>query len=122
MFRMDFTTKVLGEVAAGRLRQKAITQTLRSPNSGIVGAMLHGELKIGDYMEVALDNEVIGLAYPAMVDRVSWLPLLAADAQRGGFDTLRELHEALTRAGYRFKPLDKYLFYRVQFTWKVDEQ
>ena len=112
MFRLNFTTKVLGKVAAGRLRQKAITQTLRGPNSDIVGAMLHGELKTGDYMEVALDNEVIGLAYPAMVDRYSWFSMLEDDAQRGGFDTLDDLQKALMRA-FRFTPQDNYLFYRI---------
>jgi hypothetical protein len=40
------------------------------------------------------------------------------DAQRGGFNTLKELKSALKRAGYRFKPVTNYAFYKVQFSWR----
>ena len=117
MFRLNFTTRVMGEKAAGRLKNKEITQTIRSEKSDIVLAMLHRELLIGDQMEIALDGEVLGQAYPASIDRLSADLFSIGDATRGGFDTLEEMDKALKRAGYRFHSFNKYLFYRGLFTW-----
>jgi len=117
MFRLDFTTKVLGEIAAERLRCHEVVQTLRSPQSGIVRALLNSTLRVGDQMEVALDGEVIGMACPAIIDRTDWESLTLMDATRGGFSNKPELAAALHKAGYRFSPMPTYLFYRIQFTW-----
>lgn len=117
MFRLNFTMQVLGAEAAERLRRREVTQTLRSPSANIVREFLNGRLKIGDLMEVALDGEVLGLAYPAIIDRVTWVTVAPTDAVRGGLNTLDELQQTLQRAGYRFQPMEKYAFYRVQFTW-----
>jgi len=115
MFRLDFTTRVLGEAAADRLRQKAVTQTLTGTTSSIVGALLHNGIKVGDYIEVALDEEVIDLACVALVDRIPFDSLENGDAERGGFDTVAECRSSLLRAGYRS------LLYRVLFNWRVEE-
>jgi len=114
--KLEFTTKVLGAVAAGRLREKKVTQTLRSPNCSIVNALIHGSLTIGDRVEVTLDNEFIGHAYPADVDRIKGASLTPSDAERGGFDSVEDLTNGLERAGYRFKKLDGY--YRIRFDWR----
>ena len=118
MEKLEFATQVLGAVAAGRLREKKVTQTLRSPNCSIVNALIHGSLTIGDRVEVTLDNEFIGHAYPADVDRINGASLTPADAERGGFDSIEDLDKALQRGGYRFKKLDGYQFYRIRFDWK----
>jgi hypothetical protein len=117
MFRLNFTERVLGEEAAEKLRQKKVTQTLRSPKSDIVGALLGGRLRIGDLMEIALEGKLLGLAYPAAVDRVTWVNIDPSDAVRGGFENLDGLQQALQRAGDRFQPIVKYQLYRIQFTW-----
>lgn len=117
MFRLNFTTKVIGEDGAEKVRRHDITQTLRSPRDDIVAALLNSTLKIGDQMEVALDGEVIGKAYTVLIDRINWDGLTLDDATRGGFSNKNELYAALKRAGYRFLDIDKYLFYRVLFTW-----
>jgi len=51
------------------------------------------------------------------MDLVTWEALDIGDAQRGGFNTLADLAQALKRAGYRFKPLNEYELYRIQFAW-----
>jgi len=117
MFCLNFTTKVLGERVAVKLRERGVIQTLRSPGSDIVGALLHGQLKIGDQMEVALDGEVVGLAQPAIVDRILLSNLDATDADRAGFADVDEQATVLRRAGYRFKAFNEYEAYRIQFTW-----
>jgi predicted DNA-binding protein YlxM (UPF0122 family) len=68
-------------------------------------------------MEVMLDKRPIGLATYIAMDVVNWEYLNLDDARRGGFDTLDDLGQALKRAGYRFRPLHNYRFYRLQFTW-----
>jgi len=117
MFRLNFTTGVMGEEGAERVRRHEVTQTLRSPRDDIVVVFLNSTLRIGDQMEVALDEEVIGKASPLLIDRIDWESLTLMDATRGGFSNKPELAAALQRAGYRFSPMDTYLFYRVQFTW-----
>ena len=117
MFRLNFTSRVMGGDGAEKVRRHEVTQTLRSPQSDIVRALINGTLKVGDPMEVALDEEVIGKASPAMVDRIDWEGVTLMDATRGGFTSKPELSATLQRAGYRFSPMTKYLFYRVQFQW-----
>ena len=116
MFRLNFTSKVMGEGAA-KVRRREVVQTLRSPRSGIVVALLNRSLVIEEVMEVGLDDEVIGKAYPTIIDRINWEGLTLLDATRGGFSNKVELYDVLKRAGYRFQPMNTYLFYRVMFQW-----
>lgn len=117
MQQLTFTTHILGPLASLRLEKEEITQTLRSRNSDISVAFDHGGLKVGDAMRVVLDNRMIGLAELSIIDQVTWADLDIGDARRGGFDSLADLELALQRAGYRFRPIDMYRLYRVQFTW-----
>jgi hypothetical protein len=117
MFRLNFTSKVMGPEGTERLRGRRVTQTLRSPSSNIVGELIHRHLQVGDPFEVALDGNLIGEAKLLPCDRISGYWLSIKDANRGGFESLEELEKALKRAGYRFKPLEKYNFYRIPFEW-----
>lgn len=117
MLQLNFTTRVLSPIAAYRLEQHKVTQTLRGYTSSITQAALTGKLKVGDQMEVLLDDHLIGHAEYVKMDSVTWVNLDTADAQRGGFDDLAELEKALQRAGYRFRPIDMYQLYRFQFSW-----
>jgi len=70
---------------------------------------------------VVLDNIIVGHAELLSMDAVTWETLGIIDAHRGGFDSrLEELEAALRRAGYRFKPLNQYQLYRIQFFWLED--
>jgi len=115
--RIRFTTLVLGPVAAYRLEKHQVTQTLRSENSFTTRAILNGMVKVGDEVQILLDDRLIGLAEYIIADVVTWGQLDIGDAHRGGFDTLDDLLKALKRAGYRFKPLDDYQLFRIQFSW-----
>ena len=120
--QIRFTTRVLGPAAAfrlerGRISSIAVTQTLRSENSSITNAILLGRVSAGDRLEVLLDSRLVGNVELVSMDEVTWEALGIHDAQRGGFDTLADLEQALKRAGYRFKPLNEYELYRIQFTW-----
>jgi len=117
MLRINFTTHILGPLATLRLRHEKVTQTLRARDSLITEAILSGEVKVGDQIRIALNNRILGIAKLSIFDRVSWAELDIDDAHRGGFDSLPELGLALKRAGYRFKSLDGYTFYRIQFQW-----
>jgi len=117
MTSLHFTTKVLGPVAAYRLEKRQVTQTLRSESSSITKAILSGMVKVGDEVQVTLDDKLIGPAEYVISDIVTWDQLEIDDARRGGFDTLDDLAQALKRAGYRFKPLDDYRLFRIQFSW-----
>jgi len=117
MFRLNFRTRVMGEEGAERVRRHEVVQTLRSPRSDIVVALLNSTLVIEEVMEVALDDEVVGRAYPTLIDRIDWDTLTLLDATRAGFSNKPDLYAALSRAGYRFLPMNTYLFYRVQFEW-----
>lgn len=118
MEQLRFTTRVLGKKATARLENYEVTQTLRPESSSIVIAILSGGLKVGDTMQVVLDDRIIGLAQHVFTEAVVWAQLNQDDARRGGFDNRFEL--ALKRAGYRFKNLNDYQFYRIQFTWRED--
>jgi len=115
--QIHFTTRVLGPVAAFRLEQRQVTQTLRSDSGTITEAILRGRVSAGDRLGVFLDRIFAGHAELVSMDAVKWGALGIRDAQRGGFDTMADLEQALKRAGYRFKPLNEYELYRIQFTW-----
>lgn len=116
--QIHFTTRVLGPAAAYRLEKRQVTQTLRAESSSITNAILNGRIRAGDKLEVTLDGILVGQAKLVSMDAVNWETLGITDAHRGGFDSsLEELQAALKRAGYRFKPLNEYQLYRIQFTW-----
>lgn len=118
MRQIRFKTRVLGKKAAERLKAHQVTQTLRSPNSSVVTTLPEGRAVVGDLVEVTLDGEVMGHAEWVYMDAVCWHDLDIEDAQRGGFDNRFEMAYALKRAGYRYKGLDEYEFYRIQFNWR----
>lgn len=121
MEQLHFTTRVLGPVAVSRLEKHQVTQTLRSDSSRLTAAILNGRVSAGDRLEVVLDNIIVGHAELLSMDAVTWETLGIIDAHRGGFDSrLEELEAALRRAGYRFKPLNQYQLYRIQFFWLED--
>lgn len=117
-FHLNFTRQVLGEKATYRLQNQRVSQTIRSQSESIVDEVLHSRLKVGDVVEVALNDELVGTSQLVSVDRVTWNKLTQEDAARGGFDTIGELQNALLRAGFRFKPIESYLFYRIRFQWR----
>ena len=117
MERINFTKAVLGAKATARLRERQVTQTMRSATSSIALAVNDGRLRPRDMIQVTLDDEVVGYARFTGMEKVSWRQLTQEDARRGGFDNRFELAYALKRAGYRFKPLDEYPLYRCHFTW-----
>jgi len=117
MEQIRFTTRLLGPVAAYRLEKRQVTQTLRSESDSIANAILLGRVSAGDQLEVVLDGILVGNAKLVSRDAVPWEALGIDDAYRGGFDTLADLESALKRGGYRFKPLNQYELYRIQFSW-----
>lgn len=117
MEQVRFTTRVLGPLAALRLERHQISQTLRSESNSTTNAILLGRVSAGDRLEVVLDFRLVGHAKLVSMDAVTWEALSVDDAHRGGFDTLADLESALKRGGYRFKPLNQYELYRIQFTW-----
>jgi len=116
--QIRFTTRVLGAAAAYRLEKRQVTQTLRSESDSVTNAVLLGRVSADDRLEIVLDNLLLGEAKLVSMDAVNWEALRITDAHRGGFDSrLEELAAALKRAGFRFKPLNEYQLYRIQFTW-----
>ena len=118
--QIHFTTRVLGPVAAYRLEQHQLSQTLRSDSHPVTESILRGRVSAGDRLEVFLDRILVGNVELISWDAVTWEALGIDDALRGGFDTLADLEQALKRAGYRFKPMNDYQFFRIQFRW-LDE-
>ncbi|MBA7635935.1 hypothetical protein ES703_43546 [subsurface metagenome] len=114
---IHFTTLVLGPAAGYRLEKRQVTQTLRSESDIVTNAILNGRVSAGDQLEVALDGTLVGRVEIISMELVTWDELEIDDARRGGFDNLADLEQALKRAGYRFKPLNQYELYRIQFTW-----
>jgi len=107
---LRFTRRVLGPVASQRLLQKQVVQTIRSD------AEL-GNLVLGEFA-VYLDNDLVGkVSVERILPDVKFSKLTVVDAQRGGFQGLVELYEALKRAGYRFKRIEEYYGNVVQFHW-----
>ena len=119
MFRLNFTSYVLGAEATEKLRRQEVTQTVRSKSSDIVVAVLSGSLDIGEPIEIFLDGEKLGEAELRHWEGLSADELDEEDAQRGGFITLAGLVLTLRRAGYRFKALKDYDVFRVRFKWLV---
>ena len=117
MEQVRFTTRVLGPAAAYKLEQRQITQTLRSESDNITNAILLGRVSAGDRLEIVLDGIIAGHAELVSMDTITWEALGIRDTRRGGFGTLADLEQALKRAGYRFKPLNEYQFYRIKFSW-----
>jgi len=117
MEEIRFTTRVLGPAAAYKLEQRQITQTLRAASDSIASAILNRRISAGDRLDVFLDRIFVGHAELVSMDTVAWEALGIRDARRGGFDTLDDLSEALKRAGYRFKPMNDYQFFRIRFSW-----
>ena len=115
--QIRFSTRVLGPQAAFRLEQHQVTQTLRSDSDSVTNAVILGRVSAGDRLEVFLDGILAGQVKLVSMDAITWEALTLDDAHRGGFDTLANLKQALERAGYRFKPLNEYEFYRIQFSW-----
>jgi hypothetical protein len=118
MFTLNFTRRVLGLEASLKLQRHEVTQTIRAGTSDIVKAIMNSELRRGDELRIALDRENIGLASLIACEWVPAVGLTSADTRRGGFNNLDELGAALKRAGYRFKPLTDYVFYRARFGWR----
>jgi len=118
--QIRFTTRVLGPAAAFRLEKRQVSQTVRSDSHPITQSILRGRVIAGDRLEVLLDRIFVGHAEFVSMDTVTWEALGVDDALRGGFDTLADLEQALKRAGYRFKPLNDYQLFRIQFRW-LDE-
>ncbi len=115
--RIRFTNRVLGALAAYRLEKRQVIQTLRSGSGSITQSILGGRVSVGDHLEIELSGILVGHAKLISMEAVDWEYLNIDDAWRGGFDTLADLEQALKRAGYRFKPLNNYQLFRIQFTW-----
>jgi len=115
--QIRFSTHVLGPVAAFRLEKHEVTQTLRSASADVTNAVILGRVSAGDQLLVLLDGQLVGKVTFVAMDAIDWGVLTIEDARRGGFDTMPDLEQALGRAGYRFKPMDDYEFFRIQFTW-----
>jgi len=107
MDRLNFNTRVLGEKASKRLQELHggfLTLRSQQPHSPDV--------------EVYLDDKLLGIAkihHAIFNHRVNLGSLTHQHATMGGFDTVGEQARALGKAGYRFKPLDKYEAYVVYF-------
>ena len=119
MQTINFSTHVLGLLATMRLKREEVIQTLQAKDSSIAEAILSGKVKVGDQVRITLNIPILGIAKLSVCDRVRWDALDIDDAHRGGFDSLQELGLSLKRAGYRFKSLDGYTFYRIQFRWRA---
>ena len=116
MKALNFAGHVLGIEAASRLRERQVTQTIRSRVSRIVVAIKEGRIKPNDLVQVMLDNKFVGYARLLAMDEVTRFQLGIEDVRRGGFgDDYREFAHAFERAGYRFPPYKQYRFYRLRF-------
>ncbi len=116
-YTLSFSRRILGPEASLKLERHQVTQTIRAESNDVVQAILSRQLWSRELVRVTLDGEDMGLVSVVACERLPAIALTDADAQRGGFSTLEELDLALKKAGYRFKPLIDYQFYRVQFTW-----
>ena len=122
MEQLHFQIKVLGQKAAGRLVNGQVTQTIRAEGATICQKIFDGLVKPGDAIEVVLDCRLVGVATYLNLDPVKWHDLDIEDARRGGFDNRFELASALKRAGYRFKDLEEYFFWRFLFSWPETQE
>ena len=122
MEQLHFTSRVLGKKATERLEKKEVTQTIRSENHSFIQAIFSVQLKPGEPVQVVLNDRLIGVATYLNLDPVKWHHLDTGDACRGGFDNRFELASALKRAGYRFKDLEEYFFWRCIFSWPEEKE
>lgn len=107
---LEFSTGVLGPEGAQRLKDGKVTQTIRSRKSA---APLF--TKRGQSVAVTLDGIKLFDARITEIKRAQWHDLGIFDAEIGGFNTMGDLENALRRAGFRFKNLNDYELFRVQF-------
>lgn len=120
--QIHFTSRVLGPKATLRLRLHKVTQTLRSANEVRDWGLPEGQVVEDSPFEVTLDGVVIGQTVAVAMTAVHWHDLDIEDARRGGFDNLFELEKALKRAGFRYKDVEDYGLYRIQFSWQPDSR
>ena len=114
---LPFTTRVLGQEGALRLRDQKITQTIRSQKEAYKFFR-----KRGTYVRVTLDGEYLYDARITEVHRKALKYLDQFDAEICGFDYLEDLNHALKRAGYRFVSLADYQrTYAIEFLPKREE-
>lgn len=116
--QIHFSSQVLGPKVTLRLRLHKVTQTLRSANEVRKLGLPEGKVVEDSPFEVTLDGVVIGRADAVAMTAVYWHDLDIDDARRGGFDSKDELEKALKRAGFRYKDVEDYGLYRIQFTWR----
>lgn len=107
---LEFSTSVLGEEAAQRLKDYKVTQTIRSRKSAAPFFQ-----KRGSIVTVRLDGKIVFDARITEVKRSEWRELSQFDAEIGGFNGMEDLEKAAKRAGFRFKNLNEYEFFRIQF-------
>ncbi len=100
---LTFSKYVLGSSGMENLKQRKITQTLRSTNF----VMATNEFNI---MERSV---FVGRGRLVSVDFIRMKDLTIDDAVRGGFDTIIALKKALKRDGLE----PEYLIQRMKFRW-----
>ncbi len=98
-----FSPRILGTPGIEKLREKKVTQTLRSTTF----VMATNEFNI---MERSV---FVGRGRLVSVDFVRMKDLTIDDAVRGGFDTIIALKKALKRDGLE----PEYLMQRMKFRW-----
>lgn len=120
--KLIFSKEVLGEEASSKLKEKLITQTIRSDKEA-------KGLEVGGEVEVILRetspsgrvDKTIGTAKITSIDKVRLSELDTDDALRGvGVKHLNSLYKVLHRAGFRFKALSAYVTNRIGFVWNVE--
>lgn len=116
MFRLNFTIGVLGYNGTLSLSERRTCQTIRNSASEIIAGLTSGLVKIGDMVEVVLNEKELGKVVISDWDKTSEGNLIPDDVIRGGFATMRELREALFRAGYKTGED----LWRVRFQWDID--
>lgn len=114
---MHFSTYVLGANAADALRKKLMAQTIRSEKF-----LKENELRVGDVVQIFLDNVLYGLVKIASLHPVNLGDLTLLDCMCGGFCTLPELRKALNRAGFRFRKFTEYNACKIVFAWQDHAQ
>lgn len=118
MKRLHFHSQVLGPKATLRLRLHKVTQTLRSATEVRKLGLPEGKVVEDSLFEVTLDGVAIGQADAVAMTAVYWHDLDIEDARRGGFDGKDELEKAMKRAGFRYRDVEHYGLYRIQFLWR----
>ena len=114
--KLDFTSIVLGPLATLNLKDKKVTQTIRS-RSYIDSLPFVDKPRVGKVFRITLDGKTIGKAEIKNIEVINLGKLGEEDAKAGGFGSYSELCRALQRAGFRFKPLSEYEGYKIEFLW-----